>query len=65
MSVGLHLDMGEWIFQEGQWRPRYQVVDANDPPGTVASHLLGRGDLPGHLMSFLARNAAADVPAPA
>lgn len=32
MSVGLHLDMGEWIFQEGQWRPRYQVVDANDPP---------------------------------
>lgn len=27
LSVGLHLDLGEWLFKDGEWQPRYQVVD--------------------------------------
>jgi predicted glycoside hydrolase/deacetylase ChbG (UPF0249 family) len=30
LSVGLHLDLGEWSFQEGAWRPLYQVVSLQD-----------------------------------
>ena len=30
LSVGLHLDLGEWRYQEGEWRRAYQVVDASD-----------------------------------
>ena len=26
-SVGLHLDLGEWICTEGEWQPLYEVVD--------------------------------------
>ena len=26
LSVGLHLDLGEWIYQDGEWRARYDVV---------------------------------------
>jgi predicted glycoside hydrolase/deacetylase ChbG (UPF0249 family) len=31
LDVGLHLDLGEWEFVAGEWRIRYQVVDADDP----------------------------------
>jgi len=51
LSVGLHLDLAEWVYREDQWQPRYQVVPADDP-GAVAkevarqlaefSRLLGR-----------------------
>lgn len=30
ISVGLHLDLGEWILKNGEWQPRYQVVDVDD-----------------------------------
>src|ERR1700682_6105944 len=30
LSVGLHLDLGEWSFQEGAWRPLYEVVSMQD-----------------------------------
>ena len=30
LSVGLHLDLGEWIYRDGAWTPLYQVVDAED-----------------------------------
>ena len=30
LSVGLHLDLAEWEFTEGEWRARYQVVAADD-----------------------------------
>jgi predicted glycoside hydrolase/deacetylase ChbG (UPF0249 family) len=29
LSVGLHLDLGEWVYDDGHWQPRYEVV----PPG--------------------------------
>ena len=27
LSVGLHLDLGEWFYGDGEWRARYEVVD--------------------------------------
>ena len=30
LSVGLHLDLGEWIFAGEEWRPAYQVVPLDD-----------------------------------
>jgi predicted glycoside hydrolase/deacetylase ChbG (UPF0249 family) len=26
LSVGLHVDLGEWQYREGEWRPLYEVV---------------------------------------
>ena len=31
VSVGLHLDLGEWVYRDGQWMPLYSVVSTNDP----------------------------------
>ena len=31
LSVGLHVDLGEWTNMGGEWVPRYLVVDPNDP----------------------------------
>ena len=30
LSVGLHLDFGEWTYGDGQWRPLYHVADTSD-----------------------------------
>lgn len=30
LSVGLHLDLSEWEFQAGRWRPLYERVDTAD-----------------------------------
>jgi chitin disaccharide deacetylase len=30
LSVGLHLDLGEWAYQEEEWTELYNVVDAED-----------------------------------
>jgi chitin disaccharide deacetylase len=30
LSVGLHLDLGEWICRDHEWQPLYWVVDTND-----------------------------------
>jgi predicted glycoside hydrolase/deacetylase ChbG (UPF0249 family) len=30
LSVGLHLDLGEWAYREGNWLPLYSVVPLND-----------------------------------
>lgn len=30
LSVGLHLDLAEWVYVEYEWRPRYQVVDVEN-----------------------------------
>lgn len=29
-SVGLHLDLGEWVLRNGEWEPLYHVVDTHD-----------------------------------
>ncbi len=30
LSVGLHVDLAEWVYREGEWVPRYQVVPPDD-----------------------------------
>ena len=30
LGVGLHLDLGEWVFREGAWIARYERVDLDD-----------------------------------
>jgi hypothetical protein len=39
-GTGLHLDLGEWIFQEGAWRSLYEIVSLEDAVA-VKSELLG------------------------
>ena len=36
LSVGLHLDLGEWEFREGSWATVYEVVPGNDPAAVAA-----------------------------
>jgi predicted glycoside hydrolase/deacetylase ChbG (UPF0249 family) len=36
LSVGLHLDLGEWVWGSGQWRPLYEVVALTDPAAVRA-----------------------------
>ncbi len=31
ISVGLHVDLGEWVLHHGEWEPLYKVVDTEDP----------------------------------
>jgi predicted glycoside hydrolase/deacetylase ChbG (UPF0249 family) len=31
LSVGLHLDLGEWVYRGGSWVPLYTVVATDDP----------------------------------
>jgi predicted glycoside hydrolase/deacetylase ChbG (UPF0249 family) len=30
LGVGLHVDLGEWYYDDGNWLPRYEVVDVAD-----------------------------------
>ena len=30
LSIGLHLDLGEWVYQRGEWVPLYSVVSTSD-----------------------------------
>ncbi len=36
LAVGLHLDLGEWLYREGDWTPAYQVVDFEDAQAVEA-----------------------------
>ena len=58
ISVGLHVDLGEWSLRNGQWVPLYKVVDADDKQAVEAEitrqllqfrRLVGRN--PSHLDS--------------
>ncbi|MFN2507367.1 MAG: carbohydrate deacetylase [Chthoniobacterales bacterium] len=58
LSVGLHFDLGEWRYHNGQWAAAYQVVASSDPEAVEAElerqlarfeHLLGCA--PNHLDS--------------
>lgn len=31
LDMGLHVDLGEWLYHEGAWRARYEVVSLEDP----------------------------------
>jgi predicted glycoside hydrolase/deacetylase ChbG (UPF0249 family) len=41
LSVGLHVDLGEWSYRDDEWEPEYVVVDTTDP-GAVAEELNGQ-----------------------
>src|SRR5215475_2897529 len=30
ISIGLHVDLGEWVLRNGEWEPLYKVVDTED-----------------------------------
>jgi predicted glycoside hydrolase/deacetylase ChbG (UPF0249 family) len=30
LSIGLHVDLAEWVYRDYQWVPRYQIVPTND-----------------------------------
>jgi chitin disaccharide deacetylase len=36
LSVGLHLDLGEWRFRDSHWTSVYEVVASDDPDGVAA-----------------------------
>jgi adenylyl-sulfate kinase len=36
LSVGLHVDLGEWVFRDGRWRERYRLVAIDDGAGARA-----------------------------
>lgn len=31
MSLGLHVDLGEWVFASGEWQALYEVAPTHDP----------------------------------
>jgi chitin disaccharide deacetylase len=33
LSLGLHLDFGEWVYRDEEWRTVYEVVSLEDPDG--------------------------------
>lgn len=57
-DLGLHLDLGEWVYRDGTWAPLYGLVDREDHAAVAAEcgaqlaafrHLVGRD--PSHLDS--------------
>jgi chitin disaccharide deacetylase len=36
LSLGLHVDLGEWSYREQAWLPVYEVVPLNDPTAVAA-----------------------------
>jgi chitin disaccharide deacetylase len=39
LSLGLHVDLGEWVYRDGVWAPRYEVV-TNADAGAVEAEVL-------------------------
>jgi len=40
LSVGLHVDLGEWIYRDGEWQPRYEVL--SEPSEDAVAEEIGR-----------------------
>src|SRR5918999_4014414 len=36
LAVGLHVDLGEWLYHDGTWEPVYEVVSPNDAQAVEA-----------------------------
>jgi predicted glycoside hydrolase/deacetylase ChbG (UPF0249 family) len=36
LSLGLHIDLGEWMCRQGEWLPRYEVVPIEDADAVAA-----------------------------
>ena len=50
LSLGLHLDLSEWSYRDGEWRQVYQVVPA-DNMVAVEAEILRQVELFRHLAS--------------
>ena len=51
LSLGLHIDLGEWVYREGEWTARYEVVDTRDDSAVaveVERQIVAFRDLTGH-----------------
>jgi predicted glycoside hydrolase/deacetylase ChbG (UPF0249 family) len=51
LSVGLHVDLGEWVAEAGAWRPRYAVAAVDDADAVrdeVARQVVRFQELMGH-----------------
>ena len=35
LSLGLHVDLGEWVYRDGEWDTVYEVVSLDDPDAVV------------------------------
>jgi chitin disaccharide deacetylase len=35
LSLGLHVDLGEWVYSDGDWETVYEVVSLDDPDAVV------------------------------
>jgi predicted glycoside hydrolase/deacetylase ChbG (UPF0249 family) len=44
LSVGLHLDLAEWVYRSGEWVPLYSVVNTEDPSAVQAEILRQLGE---------------------
>src|SRR5712691_2223324 len=40
LSVGLHLDFGEWIYRDDEWRPLYEVISMDDDRIEVVNEIV-------------------------
>ncbi len=36
LSLGLHVDLGEWVYNDGDWETLYEVVSLEDPDAVVS-----------------------------
>jgi predicted glycoside hydrolase/deacetylase ChbG (UPF0249 family) len=36
LGLGLHVDLSEWVCEDGEWRAVYEVVDSSDPIAVAA-----------------------------
>jgi chitin disaccharide deacetylase len=36
LGLGLHVDLAEWVCEDGEWRATYAVVDTDDPEAVAA-----------------------------
>jgi predicted glycoside hydrolase/deacetylase ChbG (UPF0249 family) len=56
LSVGLHLDLGEWVYRDDQWRIRYEVVESQSAEtirGEINRQLERFGQLMGSVPTHL------------
>jgi predicted glycoside hydrolase/deacetylase ChbG (UPF0249 family) len=44
LSIGLHLDLGEWVYRNGEWVPLYSVVQTDDPEAVQSEVLRQVGE---------------------
>jgi len=65
LSVGLHLDFGEWSFRDGEWVPEYEVVADHDAEALRADLRLAAGHEDDEMLARIDVDRAVDAVGPA